>query len=330
MAAQGSDAVDITGGDIDGTPIGATTPSTVAGTTLDITGAFAAGTAAWAIGTTQLIKNVAGVFGFGLAPEAWAVVKAIQVGQYAGVSSNEATGNANWSNNAYQVTSNESTGWRRSTANPAVKYSQGISTHVWSGTGGAAADSAITWVDHMTLDASGNLLAGVDNTQTLGGASNRWSTVYAGTGTINTSDAREKTSVRRLTPAEIRASILISKEIGVYQWLASVEEKGDSARQHVGLTVQSVIAIMEAEGLNPMSYGFICYDEWGDEFVEHAEVEYAAAVYDGEDLITAEVQAVDAWTEQTKVAGNRYGFRTDQLNTFLAAGFNARLDAAGI
>ena len=60
MAAQGSDAVDITGGDIDGTPIGATTPSTVAGTTLDITGAFTAGTAAWAIGATQLVKTANG------------------------------------------------------------------------------------------------------------------------------------------------------------------------------------------------------------------------------------------------------------------------------
>jgi len=60
MAAQGSDAVDINGGAIDGTPIGATTPSTVAGTTLDITGAFTAGTAAWAIGTTQLVKTANG------------------------------------------------------------------------------------------------------------------------------------------------------------------------------------------------------------------------------------------------------------------------------
>jgi len=39
------------------------------------------------------------------------------------------------------------------------------------------------------------------------------------------------------------------------------------------------------------------------------------------------IEAVDAWTEQTGWAGSRYGFRPDQLNSFIAAGFNARLEA---
>jgi len=60
MAAQGSGAVDINGGTIDATPIGATTPASIAGTLLNITGAFTAGTAAWAIGATQLVKTANG------------------------------------------------------------------------------------------------------------------------------------------------------------------------------------------------------------------------------------------------------------------------------
>ena len=53
-----------------------------------------------------------------------------------------------------------------------------------------------------------------DNTRTLGTGALRWSTVYAGTGTINTSDAREKTPVRPLTLDEINAAKQLSKEIG--------------------------------------------------------------------------------------------------------------------
>lgn len=174
-----------------------------------------------------------------------------------------------------------------------------------------------TSASRMVISAStGHVLAGADNAQTLGGASNRWSTVYAGTGTINTSDAREKTPVRSLSAAETAAAVALSKEVGIYQWLASVESKGDAARQHVGMTVQRAIEIMEAQGLDPLSYGFICYDAWDDEFVDHPAVD-----------ATDEAPAVAAWTEQTKVAGDRYGFRPDQLNSFIAAGINARLEA---
>ena len=77
-----------------------------------------------------------------------------------------------------------------------------------------------------------------------------------------------------------------------------------------------------------MAYGFICYDEWLDDFVEHEDIQAVAAVDATETEPAVEaVLAVDAWTEQTKWAGNRYGFRTSQLNSFIAAGFNARLTA---
>jgi hypothetical protein len=193
---------------------------------------------------------------------------------------------------------------------------------------GTTAGTGSDAVERMRIDKSGNITPGSDNTQTLGSASSRWSEVFAGTGTINTSDAREKTDVRQFNASEITAAKTISKEIGVYRWLQSVAEKGDGARLHVGFTVQRAMEIMIANDLDPMAYGFICYDEWNDIFVKHDEILSVEAVEESEEVEAVEaVEGVPAWTEQTQVAGNRYGFRYDQLNLFIARGFEARLSA---
>ena len=170
--------------------------------------------------------------------------------------------------------------------------------------------------DATDLTVNGGVKPSNDNTVALGTASLRWSEVFAGTGTINTSDAREKTPLRGMTEPEVLAAKDMGKEIGIYQFLASVEKKGDNARQHVGLTVQRAVEIMTAHDLEPFSYGFICFDEWDDIFVEHAEIK-----------ATDKTDAKSAWTEQTQVAGNMYGFRYDQLNLFIAQGIEARLSA---
>jgi hypothetical protein len=148
----------------------------------------------------------------------------------------------------------------------------------------------------IAIDASGNAGTGVDNTQTWGTAAKRWSTFYAGTGTINTSDAREKTPVRTLADAEIDAAKALAREVGSFQWLTAVAEKGDAARQHIGLTVQRAMQVLEEHGLDPLRYAFICHDAWAS-------------------------SAIDA------PAGDRYSFRTDQLLLFIARGFEARLAA---
>lgn len=112
----------------------------------------------------------------------------------------------------------------------------------------------------IRLPAAGHFLPGSDNTQTLGGASYRWNTVYAGTGAINTSDAREKTKVRSLTPAEVRAIRAVMAGVGVYRWLEAVDRKGEEARLHVGVAAQAVAAAFEAEGLDASRYGLFCAD----------------------------------------------------------------------
>lgn len=203
----------------------------------------------------------------------------------------------------------------------------------------ATPDTAATFSPLATISSTGLSVTGIvtpeaDNTRTLGTGALRWSTVYAGTGTINTSDAREKTVVSALTANEINAAKQIAKEIGSYKWLSSVAEKGDSARCHIGLTVQKAISILEANSLDAMAYGFICYDKWDDVVVEHPAIEAVEAQdatfdEDGNELTPA-VEAVKgkaAWSETTLKAGDRYSFRMDELNLFIAAGFEARLAA---
>ena len=181
----------------------------------------------------------------------------------------------------------------------------------------------------LAVTVAGTVNPGSDNAQAFGAAGTRWTALYAVNGTIQTSDAREKTAVRSFSDAEITAAKLISKEIGIFQWLTAVDLKGaDAARLHTGLTVQKAVEIMTAQGLDPMAYGFICYDEWEDEFIHHpARAAVEEVVVDG--VIT--VEAVEAQTEkpsvQTKTAGNRYSFRYDQLNLFIARGIEDRLAA---
>lgn len=187
---------------------------------------------------------------------------------------------------------------------------------------------ATAGVQRLLVDASGNHATGTDNAQTLGTAAKRWSTVYAGTGTINTSDAREKTSVTPLTADEIAFAVALSKEVGTYQFLESIAVKGDAARHHIGLTVQRAIEIAEEIGLNPFKYGFVCYDEWPEIVIEHPAVDEVPGETDDEgNTIQQGRPAQDAWTEVVQTAGSRYAFRYDQLSLFIAAGLNARLAA---
>ena len=61
--------------------------------------------------------------------------------------------------------------------------------------------------------------ATTDNAVALGRAINRFSVVWAGTGTINTSDARLKTAISPFSDGHLRAGCRIVDELGLYQWL---------------------------------------------------------------------------------------------------------------
>ena len=164
-------------------------------------------------------------------------------------------------------------------------------------------------VDRWNISNAGYLYPGADNAYSIGTSSMRVSAVYAANGAIQTSDARLKSEVRKFTDNEIAAAKLLSQEIGIYSWLAKQAEEGEDAREHIGLTVQRAIEIMESCGLDPMHYGFICHDEWEEEDI----------IIGYEDDVTPIMGK--------KEAGDRYSFRYDQLNLFIARGIEARLSA---
>lgn len=167
--------------------------------------------------------------------------------------------------------------------------------------------------------ANGHFRPEGDNTQSLGKSTKRWSVVYAGTGTINTSDAREKTAVNSLTKQELTAAKQLAKEIGSFQFLDSVAVKGSQARLHIGMTVQRAIEIMLSNGLDPMAYAFICHDAWDALYEDVVEV-----IKDGDQIVNVQKTGEKRLVRE---AGDRFGFRPEQLALFILRGMEERLSA---
>ncbi|WP_298962259.1 tail fiber domain-containing protein [uncultured Methylobacterium sp.] len=163
----------------------------------------------------------------------------------------------------------------------------------------------------------------VDNARSLGSASLRWSQLYAGTGTISTSDAREKTDVAALSAAEVAAACDLAREIGSFRFLDAIELKGNEARIHIGMTVQRAIEILSDHGLDPFAYAFVCRDEWP---ADPGLPEIREDVLDEDGHPTGETRIVQE-ARPPHQGGDRLGFRADQLALFLARGHEARLAA---
>lgn len=170
--------------------------------------------------------------------------------------------------------------------------SDGIELTVENASQLSSADSflRVSWNDKADMLFSvgtASISAGTDGNVNVGNAANRFNTVFAATGTINTSDERLKSQMSELSSAERLAAIDIKQSIKKFKFIDAVDKKGASARVHFGVGAQTVKSIMESHGLNPGSYGFFCYDEW-----------------DG---------------SQDHDAGNRYGIRYDELAMFILA-----------
>jgi hypothetical protein len=135
--------------------------------------------------------------------------------------------------------------------------------------------------------------SGADNVLSLGRSSQRWSVVYAATGTINTSDARAKQQDRSLSDAEKAVAIKAKGLLKSFKFNDAVEAKGDGARIHFGIYAQELADAFTSEGLNPEEYGMFCYDKWDAEYDD-----------DGNEKLAA---------------GDRYGIRYEELLAFIIA-----------
>lgn len=104
-----------------------------------------------------------------------------------------------------------------------------------------------------------------DNDRNLGGPSNKWNTVYAGSGTINSSDATLKQDVQALSVAELAVATGLKSLIKTFRFKDAVALKGNDARIHVGVMAQEVHELFAQHGLDAARYGLFCSDTWTDE-----------------------------------------------------------------
>lgn len=185
--------------------------------------------------------------------------------------------------------------------------------------------------ERVRITSSGHILAGVDNTQTLGSASKRWSVVFAGTSAINTSDKDEKTDIGDIPDAWLDAW-------ADARWVRF--KMIDGVRWHVGLVAQQVHAAFAAHEVDAFEIGLCCYDAWEEERepifetvtrtrnTSHTEYVAAGVNEQGQTLFTAhEVEGSEEYQESidtgettvTKPAGDLWGLRYDECEAIEAA-----------
>ncbi len=153
-----------------------------------------------------------------------------------------------------------------------------------------------------------------DNARELGSSSARWSTVYAATGTINTSDERLKQQVRDISEAEARVAVAAKGLLKAYKYNDAVEAKGDGARWHIGIMAQELKAAFEAEGLDAHEYGMFCWNEWWEADVWHEDESLENGGYYQRETFDSEADApADA------VRHDRYSIRYEELLAFIIA-----------
>ncbi len=109
-----------------------------------------------------------------------------------------------------------------------------------------------------------NLIAASDGVPTLGGPGNRWSTVYAVTGAINTSDARQKAVRGGPRPEELRAWAAVRPVMFRWAGRPARESGGEGARLQVGYVAQDVEQAFADEGLDAGDYGLWVRDALPD------------------------------------------------------------------
>lgn len=145
-----------------------------------------------------------------------------------------------------------------------------------------------------------------DNMLSLGTSIFRWSVVYAGTGTINTSDEREKRDIQDISDELLDAWAGV--EWKAFRFNDAYAEKGEGARWHFGAIAQQVRDAIDAamgEG-TAVRLGLVCHDAW----------DAAPAETDGEGNETA----------PARPAGDRWGLRYDECFALEAAWQRRRMD----
>lgn len=147
------------------------------------------------------------------------------------------------------------------------------------------------------------------------------------------SDERVKTSLSEVPDAVLDAWEEVNW--GQFQYLDAVATKGDSARLHLGLIAQHVMAVFERRGLDACAYGILCHEE--HPAVDEEETVVDAEAYTDEEGVehpavthveTRHEDAVDLWmvryAEAQAMEAACQRRRADRLEARIAA-LEARL-----
>ena len=104
-----------------------------------------------------------------------------------------------------------------------------------------------SWINALTVNAAtgaatvaATFRPATDNAVTLGGPGARWSAVWAATGTIQTSDIRQKTDIE---PTDLGLDFILELAPVKYRWIVGGNESGApraGRRTHYGLLAQQV------------------------------------------------------------------------------------------
>jgi hypothetical protein len=194
------------------------------------------------------------------------------------------------------------------TSNNYVVLSDGSGYHrfVHDGAGTAKIFPNVPAQNNTSINSDvNNFYPAPDNTMALGHPSYRWTTVYATTALINTSDINTKQQIRDLSTAEKAVAQSIKGLIKAFKFNDAVAEKGDGARIHIGVIAQEVQSAFIAEGLDPSKYAMFCSDTWYE--------------VDGK----ASPESISPFTKDTPnaVEVTRLGIRYDQLLAFVISTF---------
>jgi hypothetical protein len=147
------------------------------------------------------------------------------------------------------------------------------------------------WIDALLVDnasgdvtTAGAVLPATDNALTLGASGARWSAVWAATGTIATSDARQKTDI---VPCDLGLDFLLALNPVRYRWR-------DGERPHYGLIAQEVRAALDASGVADFG-GYVKAtpsDPQSEEGLRYAE--FIAPLITAVQTLAARVAALEA------------------------------------
>jgi len=148
----------------------------------------------------------------------------------------------------------------------------------------------LDWTEALVVDnASGAITIGAtirpatDNAVALGGSGARWSAVWAATGTIATSDVRQKTDVE---PSDLGLDFILALEPVRYRWK-------EGKRIHYGLIAQQVRTALTGIGIADFG-GYVKADpadEASEQGLRYAE--FIAPLISAVQVLAARVEALE-------------------------------------